>query len=721
MQKSFPVNNMKILKWNRNAILLLVTIGPLVGAALLLSPPLSAGTAQRVAAQAEKPLFAYTRDDTVPEQTTTVSIDASRHAAAPIRRDIFGNFIEHLGDVVYPGLWAQALLNPNLERIAPGDTEPLSWDLEGATWQQGGFQSPYCVRMEGTAALRQDLDLPVHRTRNCVLTFAARHVGAAAGADRLELAIQGVGAKQTEIYLLTEEKIADAAWKMHRVVLTLPAGRIARGERLRLLIRHKGNGAVEIDQVEIFPADSVQGMDPDVLQKAREWHMPLVRWPGGNFASGYHWQDGVGNRMQRPTLRSAAWGDLEPNHFGTDEFLTFCRILHVEPQLTVNAGDGAPTEAANWVRYCNAPLTDAWGGRRAANGHAAPYNVRLWEVGNELYGPWQVGHTDAAHNAARYVRFRDALLKAAPHLRLIATGKGDEFSSDGMQRNTDWNRRLLQAAVAGHRPAPDYLSVHPLVPLPGSLKGLSYADQYNSAMAHPTFLDREYLPDLGRLIAAVPGAQGKTRVAVTEWGIIVGGEAWREGPNHDSQAGAIYNALALNAMLRHSDLVTLANMTAFMHGGGIKKPAGVVIVDPQYYTQQLYAVSGMKTAVATAAIGPGQNVPARGFLPAVADVPDVDVFAALAADAHTLVVFAVNRHLTDSRPLKMHITGFQAASLKAVLLTAASPQTRNTLGNPDAVAPHPFSVPPLPADAHADWRTTLPAHSLVVFTLRCRP
>ena len=711
---------MKRLRWNRSAVLLLETIGPLVGAALLLSPSLSAGTAQPVAARAERQLFAYTRDDAAPEQTTTVAIDASRHAAAPIHRDIFGNFIEHLGDVVYPGLWAQALLNPNLERIAPGDTEPLSWDLEGATWQQGGFQSPYCVRMEGTAALRQDLDLPVHRTRNCVLTFAARHVGAAAGADRLELAIRGVGAKQAEIYVLTEERIADAAWKMHRVVLALPAGRIARGERLRFVVRHEGNGAVEIDQIEIFPADNVQGMDPDVLQKAREWHMPLVRWPGGNFASGYHWQDGVGKRAQRPTLRSAAWGDLESNHFGTDEFLTFCRILHVEPQLTVNAGDGAPTEAANWVRYCNAPLTDSWGGRRAANGHAAPYNVRLWEVGNELYGPWQVGHTDAAHNAARYVRFRDALLKAAPHLRLIATGKGDEFSSDGMQRNTDWNRRLLQSAVAGHRPAPDYLSVHPLVPLPTDLKGLSYADQYTSAMAHPTFLDRVYLPGLGRLIASVPGAKGKTHVAVTEWGLIVGGAAWKEGPNHDSQAGAIYNALALNAMLRHSDLVTLANMTAFMHGGGIKKPAGVVIVDPQYYTQQLYAASGIHTPVATAATGPGQDVPARGFLPAVADVADVDVFAALTADAQTLVVFAVNRHLTDARPLKMHLTGFQAASLKAVLLTAPSPQTRNTLEHPDLVVPQPMKTPTWSDDPTAACKFALPAHSLTVFTFRRR-
>jgi alpha-N-arabinofuranosidase len=698
--------------------MLLGMLGPLLVADTIAAPPISAVT-KTAAAQAEPPLFAFTRADNTPEHTTTVHIDTTRHAVAPIDRNIFGNFIEHLGDVVYPGLWAQALLNPNLERIAPEEKEPSSWHLEGATWQAGGFHSPHCVRLEGPVALRQDLFLPTHRTLTYVLTFAARRVSPSAEGS-LSLTLQGIEAKRDVPYLALEEKVTDREWRTHRLTLQLPAGRIAKGEQLRFAVQHSGRGAVEVDQIEIFPADSMQGMDPDVLRKARQWQMPLVRWPGGNFASGYHWKDGIGRRELRPTLRSAAWGDLEPNHFGTDEFLTFCRLLKVEPQITVNAGDGAPDEAADWVRYCNAPVTDPWGRKRAANGHPAPYDVRLWEVGNELYGPWQVGHTNAADNAARYVRFRDVLLQADPRLHLIATGKGDEFTADGMQRNADWNRRLLEAAVAAHRPAPAYLSIHPLVPLPADLRGVSYADQYASAMAHPTFLDREMLPELGRLIDSVPEAKGKTHLAVTEWGIIVGGAEWREGPNHDSQAGAVYNALALNAMLRHSDLVTLANMTAFMHGGGIKKPAGVVIVDPQYWTQQLYASSGIHTPVSVAMSGPGQDVPARGSLPAVSAVSDLDVFAALSADAQTLVVFAVNRHLTAARPLRLTLGGFVAKSLTATLLSAPEPQTRNSIAHPDAVAPHPFAVPLWPVDPHAVWQTTLPPHSLAVFTLHRR-
>ena len=697
--------------------MLLGMMGPLLMVEAVSGPPTSAGNVKTVVASAETPLFAYTRNDATPGHTTTVHIDAAQHAPAPIDRNVFGNFIEHLGDVVYPGLWAQVLLNPNLERIEPGDSEPLAWDIEGATWQQGGWQSPLCVRLGDTSTLRQDIHLPAQRTQNYMLTFTARTV-APSDESVLRFAIQGLGTKQGETYLQHEEKIAGAEWRTHRLRLALPAGRIARGDRTRFLVQHQGLGAVEIDQIELSPADSVEGMDPDVLQKAREWHMPLVRWPGGNFASGYHWQDGIGKPELRPTRRNAAWGGIEPNSFGTEEFLKFCRLLKVEPQLTVNAGDGTPDEAANWVRYCNAPVNDSWGRQRAANGHPAPYNVRLWEVGNELYGPWQIGYTNAADNAARYVRFRDALLQADPKLHLIATGKADEFTSVGLERNADWNRRLLEAATAGKRPAPDYLALHPLVPLPGNLNGVSYADQYASAMAHPTFLDRELFPSLARLIASVPGAKGKTRLAVTEWGLIVGGGAWRQGPNHDAQSGAIYNALALNAMLRHSDLITLANMTAFMHGGGIKKPSGVVIVDPQYYTQQLYAASGIRTPVALTTTGPGQDVPARGFLPAVANVPDLDIFAALTSDAQTLTVFAVNRHLTDARPLTLTLTGFPATSLTATLLTAPDPQTRNTLQRPDAVAPHPFAVPPW--DSRTPWQTTLPPHSLAVFTLHRR-
>ncbi len=306
--------------------------------------------------------------------------------------------------------------------------------------------------------------------------------------------------------------------------------------------------------------------------------------------------------------------------------------------------------------------------------------------------------------------------RADPGIEVMATGKGDEFGPRGLDRDNAWNDAVLRAAVANGGAAPDYLTLHPLVGLPGDIGGLPYALEWESAMAHPAFMDQTELPELIRDITKAEGPNADTRLAPTEWGIIIGGGGWEQGPNHNVTAGAIYNALTLNTYLRRSDWVTLANMTALLHGGSIKKDRGVVYVDPQYYTSQLYAAARPRTPIAADWAGPGRDVPARGFLPAAADVPDVDVFSALSADPKILVAFVVNRHLTAARPIHLTLTGFAPTRATATVLTSADPQAANTWDHPDTVRPRPF---PLPAPAgRSTLDVTLPPHSLVVFTFR---
>ena len=682
-------------------------------------------------------LFTYRRDDSSPQKVTRIHVDVGRAAAVPIHQDLFGNFIEHLGGVVYGGLWAQALINPSLEAIEPphGDlTAPTAWQANRqALWRPGGkelhgYHSPGYVTLlpdtgNGAGALWQIVRLPVHRVRTFVGSIAVRVLADADTSPekepphaQLNLALFRAQGGDRPVAAARVEA-ASPEWISVPFRLNIPADAVSKGSALRLTVTHDGGASVDVDRIEIFPSDSVDGVDPDVLQRAREWHIPILRWPGGNFASGYHWRDGIGAREKRPTRRNAAWGGVESNEFGTDEFLAFCRRVGTKPQLTVNAGDGTPDEAAAWVRYCNAPLGDMYGVMRAANGHTAPYDVRLWEVGNELYGEWQIGHTVPNENAQRFVKFRDALLKADPRLRLIATGKADEFRDDGLARNAAWNDALLRAATANGGRPPDYLSIHPLVPLPGNLRGFTYGEQYESAMAHTIFLDRVLLPDLWERIQRIAGPNAPTRIAVTEWGLIVGGPRWQDGPNHDTLAGAVYNALCLNAMLRNSDHVTLANMTAFMHGGGIKKPNGVVIVDPQYYTQQLYAGARIHTPVSTEVSGPGADVSARGFLPAVRNVPDVDVFAALDGSRKKLIVCAVNRHLSEERPVTVSTGGLRVTTCAATLLTGPTAMARNTMANPNAVAPKPLSVTSIGTGGGKSWSAVIPPHSVAIFSL----
>ena len=687
---------------------------------LVLLPAAHAANAQNapISAEPTHSLFRYVRDDAAPDKVTRVHINARHKAAVPIQQDIFGNFIEHLGGVVDNTMTAQCVFNSDLESAEGTASVPDGWELQNANWRTEGYHSAHSVRLYPDAAdgrpseLRQTLYLR-SRANTAVTASLMLRAPQAGGIVLLEL--------RTPALAVTLRLRADSPdWKPQ--TFTLPAFPVppAPRQKFTLTVRHSSGGPVDCDRLTLTTGGAVGAMSPDMTAKAKQWNIPILRWPGGNFASGYDWRDGIGPRNQRPTRRNDAWGGLEPNTIGTDEFLAFCDALHTQPQLTINAGNGTPKNAAAWVAYCNV-RTDAAGEAgafarmRAANGHPKPYRVKTWEIGNELYGGWQIGHTDPAGNAARFVTFRDAMRAVDPALRLIATGKGDEFTADGLRRNSDWNRALLRASLANGSTAPDYLSIHPLIPLPGSLRSETYEAQYESAMAHATFLSDTFIPALARQITDIEGPSPRTRIAATEWGLIVGGETWWKSPNHDSLAGAIYNALALNAFIRSSDWVKLANMTAFAHGGGIKRDRGILYVDPQYYTQQMYADAQPHVPLETTTEGPGRDVPQRGSLPAVANVPDVDVVSALGAK-NRLVVFAVNRHLTAPRTVTITIDGFSAARLAAVMLTADTPKERNSAENPDWVAPRPFPLPISRLRSGTALTLVIPPHTLVALT-----
>jgi len=137
---------------------------------------------------------------------------------------------------------------------------------------------------------------------------------------------------------------------------------------------------------EDSPLSDASGFRKDVMDAARPLRMPLVRWPGGNFVSGYHWTDGIGPKEQRPRRMELSWHAEESNRFGTDEFMQYCRTLGTEPYLCVNMGNGTMDEAQAWVEYCNGTGNTSWANQRRGNGHEAPYQVKYWGLGNEMYG-----------------------------------------------------------------------------------------------------------------------------------------------------------------------------------------------------------------------------------------------------------------------------------------------------------------------------------------------
>jgi len=198
-----------------------------------------------------------------------------------------------------------------------------------------------------------------------------------------------------------------------------------------------------------MPATAVDGVRRDVLERVKALRPAFVRWPGGNVAQDYHWLWGVGPRDERVTLVNLSWrNEPEPSDFGTDEYIQFCRNTGAEPSITVNVeGRGAtPEEAAAWVEYCNGAPTTKYGAMRAANGHPSPYNVRYWEVGNEIWGSWVRGHSDAETYARNFNRYAKAMRAIDPNIKLIAVGDND----------MRWNRTVLSRSGEGI----DYLAIH---------------------------------------------------------------------------------------------------------------------------------------------------------------------------------------------------------------------------------------------------------------------
>ena len=234
-------------------------------------------------------------------------------------------------------------------------------------------------------------------------------------------------------------------------------------------------------------------------------------------------------------------------------------------------------------------------------------------------------------------------------------------------------------------------------------------------MAHPAFLDQTEIPAIDRTRSrAWRDRTRPTRIAPTEWGIIIGGGDWGTAPTTTSRRAAVFNALTLNTFLRHGDWVTLANVTALFHGGDIAKDRGVPYVMPAVLHRPALRPGRAAHSARDGHDGPGRDVPARGGLPAATDVPDVDTFSALTADRKRLVLFAVNRTLSDARPVTISMAGFPSARVSATVLTAADPQAGNAWDHPDNVGPQPFPLPP--GRPRAGWTATLPPHSLVVFT-----
>lgn len=330
------------------------------------------------------------------------------------------------------------------------------------------------------------------------------------------------------------------------------------------------------------PLSDVDGFRRDVLDLMRELRVSVLRWPGGNFVSNYHWTDGVGPKDGRPARLELAWHDRESNRFGTDEFLRYCDVVGADPYICLNMGTGTLEEALAWIEYCNGTQDTDWTRRRAANGHAEPYDVRYWALGNEMYGEWQVGAMSADEYVAEATRWARAIRMIDPNLRLVSCGQSGW---------DDWDRVVIDGLVSHV----DLHSVHIYTGATDDLTNMLHAHQAERAIrATRALIERA---------AYLQRVANPPKIAYDEWNV------WYREPGAPleeryTMADALAVGTYLNIFVRNSDVVRMANLAQLVNViAPIVTTPETAVVQPIYYPILMHAQAALDTAVDVAVEG----------------------------------------------------------------------------------------------------------------------
>lgn len=641
----------------------------------------------------------------------TIHVQAIQSAGPEIPRTIFGTFLEPIGNSTYNGLWAEILQNPSLEaglwdarhvqqmlvadpalaRASELDL-PLPWEPldygEGNRYELhygDAANSWMSLRIFGVpghpTGIRQEVYLPVQRTLIYDGSLYARHISGPA-----KLAVSLRLRNSAEVLASADVDASASEWTKYSFRVALPANMLHRLDPADFVVEVTGDEQVDIDELSLMPSDALDGLDPDAVAMARALETPLVRF-GGNFTSSYHWKDGIGPRDKRVSMRNQAWGIPEYNTFGTDEFLHFCRLIGAQPQVALNLGSGTPEEAAAWVKY----IDEHWPRRSGL----------LWELGNELWGNWNLGYPTMDQLASRTLAFSRAVRAVDPQARLIATGA----DPDGF---TQWNATQLGNPANTF----NYLSAHFVVT--NTDVQLQHAPTNlidAAAFALPIELGRR-LEQEQQQIDSFPAFAHKAHIAFTEW-LFIGN---RPGtPNFTNMGGAVDTAGFLNMLMRHSAIVPVSDMTGIMEFAGIWKKRGQVYAAPGYWALRMYSTSHASRPVVVDTVSGSYSVQ-HGVtrLPDIHDVPYLDVAAALSDTGDRLTLFCVNRSLTTDIPGEIRIDGFAADGPAEVqTLHGDNVSDGNDEDDPDRVIPVRTSE----TVSSGSLRHVFPRESVTVVTL----
>jgi len=433
------------------------------------------------------------------------------------------------------------------------------------------------------------------------------------------------------------------------------------------------------------PLSDAHGYRKDVLAAVKDLHVPILRWPGGNFSSNYNWMDGLGPRDQRPARLEMAWGTIESNRFGTHEFLEYSELLGTEPYLAANFGTGTWLEAQQWVEYCNYPSGTAMTQLRKKNGREKPWNVKYWGLGNEMDGPWQMGHRSAedygtfALEGAKLMKWTD------PNIHLVAAGSSN-FNADW----SAWNRTVL-SYLKNHV---DYLSLHTYV---GNRDNDFHEFLASSMELHDRIRTTE------GVIKAEAGDR-KIYIAFDEWNVWYRERGDKQKgrrilEEHYNLEDALVVATFLNTFVNNAQIVKIANMAQLVNViAPIFTNEKGLFLQTIYYPLKLFAANTRGVALETLVDGPTYK--AKRF----ERVPYLDVSSAV--DGANIVFNVVNRHPDQDIEAEIDADKSLGDSFEVSLVNGPDIKAENNFGSTKVQ-----TVASTTRASGGKWRYRFPAHS----------
>lgn len=425
------------------------------------------------------------------------------------------------------------------------------------------------------------------------------------------------------------------------------------------------------------PLADERGLRTDVLNALREQKYTVMRYPGGNFLSGYNWLDGVGPKEQRPRRRELAWQSIETNQFGANEFIEFCQAINTLPMLGVNMGTGTIQEAANLVEYCNAPVGSYYADLRAAHGYANPHNVKYWCIGNEMDGPWQIGHLEMDEYARKALEAAKMMKWQDPNAKLVLCGS----SNNRMLTYPEWDRVALEICWE----KVDYHSIH------------YYAGNNDNDSASYLALAVELEEFVDTMAATLRYAKAKRRskhdvyLSWDEWQVWYkdrsGRGGWTEAPHLSEEIYNLEDALVvaqwLNVFLRKADVLKIACVAQIVNIiSWLQTRSDGLLVQTSFYPFKLMSNMARGNALDVFTQAPLVETKRYG------GVPILDVSASHDPANGQQALFIVNRSQSDTVNTEINWQSGAPGAVNEIWQLAGNDlKAANTWENPNAIVP----------------------------------